>query len=71
MDDIDLRQPAIVRWNGSVRQFDRLSAAIGFVVRELSSDLRRTAEIATEAGSIGIEPIARLHELRLAIPPHG
>jgi hypothetical protein len=72
MDDIDLRQPAIVRWSGSIRQFDRLSGAIGFVVRELSSDLRRTAEIATEAGSmIGIEPIARLHELRLAIPPHG
>jgi hypothetical protein len=71
MDDVDLRQPAIVRWSGSIEQFDRLSDAIHFVVRELSSDLRRTAEIATEAGSIGIEQIAWLHELRLAIPPYG
>jgi hypothetical protein len=71
MDDVDLRRPAIVRWNGSVQQFDRLSDAIRFVVRELSQDLRRTAEIATEAGSIGIEQIARLHELRLAIHPYG
>ena len=71
MDDIDLRQPAIVGWSGSIQQFDRLSDAIRFVIRELSSDLRHTAEIATEAGSIGIEQVARLHELRLAIPPYG
>jgi hypothetical protein len=72
MDDVDLRQPASVQWSGGSEQhFDRLGDAIRFVVHELSSELRRTAEIVTEADSIGIEQIARLHELRYAIHPYG